>query len=55
MMKLVLQCPKCFETEFETDDHFKYAKCKKCGENVFIKDGEFEFDYIDINNNEKEI
>lgn len=46
-MKLVLQCPKCLGIEFETDCYFAYAKCEKCGENIFIKDSEFDFEEME--------
>jgi len=46
-MKVVLQC-ECGCKDFEITAYDKYAKCKKCGENIYIKDAEFEFDFEEI-------
>lgn len=46
-MKLVIQCPKCSGIEFTADCYYAYAKCEKCGEEIFIKDSDFEFEAIE--------
>lgn len=46
-MKIVLQCPKCLGNEFTMGCYGAYAKCEKCGNGIFIKDSEFEFDFYE--------
>ena len=43
-MNVFLEC-ECGNKDFEISEWGKYAKCKKCGENIYIKDAEFNFDY----------
>ena len=43
-MKLILKC-LCGCNDFEMTSWDKYAKCKRCGESIFIKDADFEFDF----------
>lgn len=46
-MQLVIECPKYFNKDFELSGYGNYAKCKECGNEIFIKDSEFEIGYED--------
>jgi len=52
-MKIVIDC-NCGGKDFEISDYSSYAKCKKCGENMYIKDSEFNLDFEEIKNTDNE-
>ena len=46
-MKIIIKC-NCGSKDFKISNWGKYARCKKCGEEIYIKDCELNLDFEEI-------